>query len=441
MNIEAVVHDFLHKHGNLTSRYIVAVSGGKDSMTLLFICKKLGLDVIAAHCNFQLRGEESRQDDAFVQTYCERHNIKLLRAEFNTAEICQKNGLSIQETARKLRYDWFEEIRLQECADFILTAHHGNDQVETMLFQLSRGSGIKGIRAIPPQNGVILRPMLQVPLEFVMEYAHQHKIPHRDDSSNEKDYYSRNFIRHHVIPSFIQLNKQFVPHMLQTAQFADEYELLLQEKANELYEKHIRLEPDHWLIALNELRKLPYLRSILFHWLSPLGFNTIQLNDLIQNNHISGKHWESSTHRITLNRDELIVMPIQHARYTHKFINDIINQTIEVANQKWDIQILSSPPTSYVAEQIYLDADKLQLPLLIRPWHEGDAFTPMGMKGRKKLSDFFIDAKLSVVEKQKSLVLITSSEEIAAVIPHRPSNHYRITPSTQRVMVIIPNKN
>lgn len=436
MNIEAEVHDFLHSNSDTKGRYILALSGGRDSMTLLFACKLLRIDVVAAHCNFELRGAESDEEEAFVKAYCMQNDIKLHTTRFNTLKVSQTNHHSIQETARALRYDWLEEIRVKEKAAYILTAHHGDDQAETMLFQLSRGSGIKGLRGIPPRNGHILRPMLGITGQQIAEYAVLHKIPYRNDSSNQKDNYSRNYIRHHIVPAFNKLNPQFVSHMIHTAAIAAEYEVLLQQTANRLREQYIEENNGYISIELSNISPLGYYKSILFNWLLPFGLNTAQVNDIAHSAHISGKCWESSTHRITFDRNRLLITPRGSAPKTPIVMDSAVANTFELNDKTWHITILNSPPVEFAPDHVYLDLQKLVFPIVLRNWEEGDLFVPLGMNNKKKLSDFFIDNKVSKIEKDKALVVQTATGHIAAVAPMRPDNRYKVTSQTQEVLVI-----
>lgn len=218
MIIAELLKDFLNISSTIDQKFILAVSGGKDSMALVHLCKSENLNIVIAHCNFMLRGQESMDDEEFVRSYCTANQITFESIRFNTKTACEELGMSTQETARILRYDWFEKIRLQHHANYILTAHHANDLAETFIFNAARGSGINGLCGIPKKNGVVLRPLIMVSQNTINDYITAHQVPFRNDSSNLSDDYTRNFIRHHIIPKLIEVNNHAIEHIAKSTQ-------------------------------------------------------------------------------------------------------------------------------------------------------------------------------------------------------------------------------
>lgn len=435
MNIVELLKDFLNISTTNDQKFILAVSGGKDSMALLHLCKSENLHIVVAHCNFMLRGQESMDDEAFVRSYCSTNQIEFEFTRFDTNTACKELGLSTQETARVLRYNWFEKIRQDHHANYILTAHHANDLAETFLFNAARGSGIKGLCAIPPKNGFILRPLVTVSQETINGYITQHQIPFRNDSSNLSDDYTRNFIRHHIIPKLIEVNNHAVEHIAKSTHILQEAQMIIEDKLNDLKEKHITYKNSTLIINLDTIKQLQYYNYLLHHWLLPMGFNSNQINEMISDTHDSGKSWNSPTHKLLLNRDELKIETYDNNLIDTLVFEKEIPSIFSFNNYHFEVTYLNKKQLDFKPNLFYFDADKINFPITIRTWNYGDSFKPLGMQSNKKVSDFFVDQKIDLFEKTK-LPIICSDHNIIAVIPYRIDERYKITDSTMKILKI-----
>jgi tRNA(Ile)-lysidine synthase len=435
MNIVELLKDFLNISTINEQKFIIAVSGGKDSMALLHLCKSENLDIVVAHCNFMLRGQESTEDEAFVRSYCSTNQIVFESIRFDTKTKCEALGLSTQETARILRYDWFEKIRKQYHANYILTAHHANDLAETFLFNAARGSGIKGLCAIPKQNGNILRPLVMINQEIISDYISNFRIPFRNDSSNQSDDYTRNFIRHHIIPKLIEVNNHAVEHIAKSSQILQEAQMIIEDKLSDLKGKYTTYIDSTLVINHSAIKQLPYYNFILHNWLIPMGFNSNQINEIITDKRHSGKSWNSITHRLLFNRDELRIEKHQNNINNTLVFEKEIPGTFSFNNYHFEVAYIDEIQFDFKPNVFYLDADKVSFPVTIRTWNHGDSFKPLGMQSNKKVSDFLVDQKVDLFEKAR-LPIICSSNYIVAVIPHRIDDCYKITKNTTKVLRI-----
>jgi tRNA(Ile)-lysidine synthase len=438
MNIVQHVNDFLHRNLSNSTKFIVAVSGGKDSIALLHLLKQLGVDVVAAHCNFKLRADESDEDEQFVKSFCKLHDIKLECISFDTKTISLNQKTAIQETARALRYNWFEELRVSLNADYILTAHHANDLAETFLFNAARGSGINGLKSIPAINGFIARPLLHITQEQITNYVVNKQLQFRVDSSNLSDKYSRNFIRHQIIPLLEQINPQAVEHIMQSTQVISSLLPIVEEKFDALKKQLITIDNGSININLIELQKLNYASHFLFNELSVLGFNNTQVLDMLNTSHQSGSSWNSHSHIAIINQAKLIVYPGTETAFEHEefLVNEIKETTlVTLKNQTLKLLLIKAEEASFSEHELYLDIDKITWPITFRNWQMGDKFSPLGLKGRKKISDYFIDKKTPDLLKQKSIV-ITDSKDIIGLFPFTIDNQVKITPTSKHILKI-----
>jgi tRNA(Ile)-lysidine synthase len=435
MNVVNRVQQFLTSSTALNQRLIVAVSGGKDSMALLHICRQLNLNIIAAHCNFMLRDDASLLDESFVTEYCRNHDIPLETTRFATKEHRSEWKLSTQETARKLRYDWFEMLRNKHQAGYILTAHHANDVAETFFLNLLRGSGLKGLRSIPAINGSVLRPLLSTPVAEIEAYIAASNIPYRDDASNNTDAYRRNYIRHHVIPLLDEVNNQAIDHIIHTTALLNESYQLLNDQLTSLKAIYTVDSANAFTIDMEKLSAHAQKQFLLFEWLAPFGFNASTSNNIARQTPITGNKWLSDTHVALYSRGKLIVTPISE------------NPISEIQLSKWpslvcfgehvyEVKALESVPQKFAPNALYFDKDLIAFPLKLRTWKHGDVFQPLGMKQEKKLSDFFIDTKINLNEKEKAMI-IEAEKEIIAVAPYRISERYKVTAGTRNVIQLI----
>ncbi len=435
MIIAELLKDFLNGSSTIDQKFILAVSGGKDSMALAYLCKSENLNIVIAHCNFMLRGQESIADEEFVRSFCTANQITFESIRFNTKTACEELGLSTQETARILRYNWFEKIRQQHHANYILTAHHANDLAETFIFNAARGSGINGLGGIPKKNGVILRPLILVSQNTINDYITAHQVPFRNDSSNLSDDYTRNFIRHHIIPKLVEVNNHAIEHIAKSTQILQEAQMIINEKLNEIIVKHSTYNGSVLIIDNSIIKQLPYYNYLLHYWLSPFGFNSNQINEIIHTIHGSGKTWNTPTHLLLYNRDELRIEKHSDNNLNAICFEENFPSKFSFNGYHLEVTYIDKKQLDFKPNLMYFDAEKIDFPITIRTWNQGDIFKPLGMLNSKKVSDFFIDQKIDLLEKNR-LPIICSGHQIIAVVPYRIDDRYRITDNTNTILRI-----
>ena len=412
-------------------RLLLAVSGGIDSMVLLTLCQKLSLKIGVAHCNFQLRGKESDGDADFVKEKTTELNIPFFIQKFDTEQFANENKLSIQLAARKLRYDWFNEILENEKYDFLLTAHHLDDQIETFLINLTRGTGLEGLTGIPVQNNTIIRPMLMISREEIENYAKENQILWREDASNTSDKYVRNKIRHQVVPVLKELNPSFLTSFQDTLTHLEEANTLVEDASKWVFEKVTTTKEDTIQIDCKLLLTYKNYKSYLYQWLKRYEFTAWNdIYELVQAQ--SGKQIFSNTHLLLKDRDFLILSPKTIFAEETFYIDEntkSLKFPLNVALCKTD-NILE--PTNNV---IFVDQEKLVFPLQIRKKREGDSFYPSGMEGKKKLSKYFKDEKYSLLDKEKQW-LLTSNDQIVWIIGKRADKRFLANTKTKNILKI-----
>lgn len=415
----------------LKSNLLIAVSGGVDSMVLLHLLEKINLNISVAHCNFQLRAEESNEEENFVKKYCEEHQIHLFVKRFATKEYAIQNKLSIQLAARELRYDWFNLVMKENNFDFLLTGHHLDDQVETFLINFTRGTGIEGLTGIPAINNNIIRVLLPFSREAILNYATENNLQWKEDSSNASDKYFRNKVRHQVIPVLKELNPNFLESFKNTLIHLKTSEQIVNKYSIETLNKLIQVKDNKEFIKISELSKINDYTFYLYQWLKEYGFTAWKdIYQLIQAQ--TGKQIYSPTHILVKNRDELILSSISKPNDAIYFIPSI-NEEL-----KFPLK-LTLCNLSNINEQnknsIFVDADKIQFPLIVRKWKEGDVFYPLGMNGSKKVSKFFKDEKFSLFDKQNTWIL-ESNNNIIWIIGYRQDDRFKINETTQTTIKI-----
>lgn len=420
-----------------THRILITVSGGVDSMVLLHLFQKTKHHIAVAHCNFNLRGKESEDDYIFVKNYCLTQSIPFFEKKFDVGKYQLENKKGIQESARELRYTWFNEIALSNNYEFIATAHHLSDIAETLLLNISRGTGITGLHGIKPINGKIIRPLLFAKKEEIISYANQNNIHFRSDSSNDSNKYSRNKIRNTVIPILKEINPKFEEHVLMLTKniFSVEkiYKLYVTEKWNNVHTS----ENGIIKISIPLLLEIDDLSCMLFEFLQPFNFNYFQSSQIFNSlNEQSGKKFYSKTHILIKDRDFLILSKLNLSS-----VNEIqVDQntcSVNFSSTNLTFEYLSGDSELIFDDYFfYLDADLISFPLIIRKWQKGDLFTPLGMKNNKKVSDFFIDKKISLIDKENALLICTSNNDIICIVPHRIDDHYKLTSSTKNILKI-----
>ena len=425
-----IAHDFPFLE---QKKLFLAVSGGLDSMVLVHLFQQLDFEIAILHCNFQLRGLESFGDQNFIQNYAQENNIPIFITQFDTTAFAKDYKLSTQVAARELRYSWFYEQLEANNFDYLLTAHHADDTIETFLINLTRGTGLEGLTGIPKQNDKVIRPLLCFTRQEIEDYAKENKIEWREDSSNASDKYLRNKIRHHLIPILKELNPNFMDSFQNTQNYLQDAQMLVEDASIMVYQQVAKQEEEAIFFDLNQLKKLPNYKSYLYQWLNEFGFTAWDdIYDLVDSQ--SGKQVFSAEFRLLKDRDFLILIPlhaiIEEAEYYIDSSQNQINIPLNLSFSKvTDISIGSNTT-------IFVDEDTLQFPLVLRHWKEGDSFQPFGMNGKsKKVSKLFKDEKLSLIDKE-NVWLLCSGTEIVWIIGMRQDDRFRITNTTKNLLKI-----
>lgn len=411
-----------------TDRLLIAVSGGIDSMVLLHLLNSLPYYIEVAHMNFGLRGEESDGDQQLVEDYCNSNNIKLHVQKVDTLSYLKEHKLSVQMAARDLRYEWFEKLKSENNLSKVLTAHHSDDSIETVFINIIRGTGFSGLKGIVNNNRAI-RPLLKFNRAEILHYAEMNSVQWREDSSNAKQDYLRNKLRLTILPLFDELNTNWRDSFIQLSDDLAVSEGIL----NTYYSNHISEIYKDSRIDLNKRDDLEHFEWLFRKLLLSLNFSNETISDILSNLELqTGKEFESSTHKIIKehNSFDVLLKEEQSPFIDSSFIleND---QLLKVNNKVIEFQktLLGDFNQVYIAGEAYLDYNKLRFPLLLRRWEHGDWFMPFGMKGKKKLSDFFVDEKFTIREKENTFVIV-SGEDIVCILGHRTDDRYKITEGT-----------
>lgn len=425
-----------HKLIAKNDRVLLAVSGGADSTALAHLFSKTEIPFGISHCNFQLRGAESEGDEKFVRQLAAALGVNCHVKRFDTGTVSSVQNISIQMAARDLRYAWFEELLQRGNYTKIATAHHKNDTLETVIFNLTKGTGIAGFHGIKVKRGKVIRPLLFATRNEVEQYLRKNKLEWQDDTSNESEKYHRNLIRKKVIPLLKQINPNLENSMEQTVAKMGAVEEFFADKMEAMKSQLLESRNGDWWISIKKLRKIKGAEIVLFELLKPYGFNFAQSVDVISATASHpGKLFYSETHVLNVDRDHLVLSEIQGNALTFQIeAGDEL-----VTTPYFSLQCRTLPKESFAlvasGDIAFLDLGKLRFPLQIRQWQQGDFFYPLGMKNRKKLSDFMIDEKIPVNLKSKVFVLL-SGEDIVWVIGHRIDNRYKVTDTTREVCQI-----
>lgn len=414
---------------------LLAVSGGLDSIVLTHLCVQAGIKVEMAHCNFQLRGAESERDETFVRQLADQYGIPVFVQRFDTEEYATAHKRSIQVAARELRYQWLEELRQERGLTFIATAHHMQDNVETVWMNLSKGTGIAGLHGILPIQGQIVRPLLFATREAIKAYADAENLQHVEDSSNTTDKYTRNFFRHQVLPRLEEILPEVVKSTGASIERFREAEMLYRQAVDVHIKKLIEQRGQEYFIPILKLQQARPLATIAYEILKPFqcsASQAAQVVDLL--NSEPGKWVATATHRIVRDRKWLIITPLEAAASAH-FIIEEDQHLVQLPDAQLKLDILPQegfgvPTAAHIG---CLDLQQVQFPLLLRKWKKGDYFYPLGMAKKKKLSRFFIDQKLSLPEKEKVWVL-ESQKRIIWVAGMRIDDRFKITAKTKKIL-------
>ena len=408
-------------------KLLLAVSGGVDSMVLLDLFYKLRFDICVVHCNFQLRGKESDADELLVREMCQDGYIPYFIESFDTLEFAKENKLSIQLAARKLRYDWFQELLLLGF-EYVLTAHHLDDNVETFLINFTRGTGLEGLTGIPVQNENIIRPLLPFSRDEIENYAIENNIQWREDSSNASDKYFRNKLRHNIVPTLKELNTGFLDSFQNTLHHLQQAESLVNDASKLVFEKVVKEKGNQLEIHLKTLLEFQNYKAYLFQWLKSYGFSAWNdIYDLVEAE--SGKQVFSETHVLLKDREKIILSERKPINKSEVFIIESIECKVNIPLKLIFSRFSGGKHVN--ANCIFVDEDKINFPLIIRKWQEGDYFYPAGMNGKKKLSKYFKDEKYSLLDKENQW-LLCSEDQIIWVIGKRADQRFIATETTQQ---------
>lgn len=404
-----------HQLLNEGERITVALSGGADSVALLLVLKQLGYPLLAMHCNFHLRGAESDRDEAFVRDLCQSHQIELRVKHFQTAEYAQGHKISIEMAARQLRYDWFEEIRQETHCQAIAVAHHADDQAETLLLNMIRGTGLRGLCAMHPRQGYVVRPMLCVSRCDIIAFLEKNGQPYVTDSTNLERNTKRNVLRLDVLPLLRKLNPDVDRAFCQLTGIMQQSLPLFQRGVTDLFAENKVTEsfPLHLLSH-------PSAQSLLYEWLEGKGFNHVQIKEMCNGKDcLAGRTWISPTHTVLRDRTAFFLKE-----------NDKSDECLPSINVE-EVPAMGEFSDAW----IYCDADTLQGELHLRHIQNGDRFTPFGMKGSRLISDFLTGLKMNRFQRESQL-LLCAGDDIVWVVGKRADNRFRVTPRTQRIIRI-----
>ncbi len=416
------------------SKLLIAISGGVDSVVLTHLCKEVNLDFALAHCNFNLRGNESDADENFVLNLAEDLEVEVFIQNFDTESFAKNEKLSIQLAARQLRYDWFFELSEQLEFDYILTAHHADDNLETFLINLSRGTGLEGLKGIPEVNQNIVRPLLSFSREDIEDYAKTKHLTWREDSSNASTKYLRNKLRHDVIPVLKDINPDVLSNFQNTLAHLNDSSAIVEEAVDSFLNKAIVTIDDSQIsYKISEFEALNNPKAYLFEIFKDYGFTQWKdIENLLTSQ--SGKLVFSKTHQLLKDRDCLILSELT-TEENNEIVTILENQNeIKLSNGTLILESVKKLGETDKST-IYIDKKTLNYPLTVRHWEKGDYFYPLGMQGKKKLSKFFKDEKLSLLDKQNTL-LLCSNHQVVWVINHRADNRFKLTKQTQDILKI-----
>lgn len=419
----------------LDSTILVAVSGGVDSVVLASMCYSLKLNFSIAHCNFHLRGLQSDQDEVFVRDLGECFDTKVFVQGFDTISYAKANNLSVQMAARELRYNWFEKLRNETGADYVLTGHHADDNLETFLINVLRGTGLQGLCGIPQRNGKVLRPMLHISRQEIETYAEQNQIQWREDHTNASNKYLRNKLRLDVIPILKQQNPELLKGFEQTQGYLKQSSHLLEDYTGLVFSKVAKSTRFGYSFDISKLKSFPNTKGLLYELFKSFGFK--QWNDVyLLLDAQPGKMVLSGSHRLLKDREQLLLTKLPR--------NDDFSLEIKQGEE----YVMSPYGTFHFQKadqfeltgghEIFVDKAKLNYPLRVRKWRKGDYFFPFGMEGSKKLSKFFKDNKFSLPQKENCLVLL-SQEQIVWVVGYRADSRFRVDKETTSILRITYN--
>lgn len=432
---------FINKHNLIqpSQKVLLAVSGGMDSVVMCDLFSKAKINFVIAHCNFGLRGEESNEDEMFVKKLSIKYKMPFMVTTFQTADFAETEKISIQMAARILRYEWFEKIRKEQNCDYIATAHHQNDVLETVLLNLTKGTGIAGLHGIRIKNGHIIRPLLFAEKETIFDYVVENQVIWREDSSNESNKYQRNLIRNEVVPLLKQINPNLENTMQHTVERIAAVEDIFEQEIEMLRKQITWADTQAVFVNYKAIQTLSQPVIKLSELLKPYHFTYQQSQDIFEAfDKESGKIFLSPTHTLVKDRTELVI--------TQKSLQSFVSQVITIDDEELiidNLKLTMGKPFERTEDFVVptarkiacLDADKVRFPLQIRKWKEGDWFCPLGMNKKKLISDFLIDLKVPLNLK-KEVYLLTSNGSVVWVMGMRIDDRFKVTDKTEKVVLL-----
>ena len=410
-------------------KFLLAVSGGADSSVMAWLFHHCGLSFAIAHCNFHLRGEESDKDMSLVREMAKRYGVRYFEQEFDTLSYQKQHGLSLEMAARELRYTWFN--RISEGFDFVVTAHNANDNAETFLLNMTRGTGLKGLTGIPEMNGKLLRPLLPFSSAEIRRFAAEKCIDYRNDATNFSEAFQRNKIRLSVMPKLEELNPDLISVFSRNIDLLKRQHHFYQRQMESVRSTMVSKENDILRISIEKLRECEDPALVLYEILKEYGFNASSVEQILDSlDKSSGKLFYSSCYQLLKDRKYLIINPIESVLAKEKSVGKIEDlETLGFTVEEYELG--EWPDFEPNPEILYVDARKLEIPLTLRHWREGDRFHPFGMKGAKKLSDFFIDQKINLIEK-KNIPVLCSGEKIVWLVGLRGDDRFKMDYQTKK---------
>ena len=434
------ISEFISSNGLLKdgADVIVGLSGGADSTALLLVLMRLGYRVHAVHCNFHLRGAESDRDEKFVTDLCKKLGVDLEVCHYDTGQYAADHGISIEMAARELRYSDFERIMKQQGAAAVCIAHHRDDSVETVLLNLIRGTGLKGLTGIKPRNGHIIRPMLCVSRQEIEDWLKDIGQAYITDSTNLETDYTRNKIRLELLPMMRSINPSVDGSIDLTAQHLQQAFAFYAQAIEQACKEVVSTDGKTITISIEKLRHTASIQALLFEILSPLGFNDAQITDIAASlDSQPGTQFRSATHQVIKERDSFSVSPVTCPEFTPITVNIEPDTTVALPDGR-TLAITTAPADTSISKDpsvATFDAALIKGPLEIRPWKDGDWFIPFGMKGRKLDSDYLTDCKVSTAERKRQLV-VTCGQDIIWLLARRPDNRFRVTDKTSKQLIL-----
>ncbi|MBN2610603.1 MAG: tRNA lysidine(34) synthetase TilS [Bacteroidales bacterium] len=425
---------------NPNNRILAAVSGGIDSMVMLHLLLKLEYKPAIAHCNFHLRGGESDGDEEFVKQFAEINKLQFFNISFDTKKYAEEKKMSVQMAARELRYEWLNKTALENGFDCITVGHNSDDSIETFFINLTRNAGIHGLTGIKPKNNLIVRPLLFASRREISAFAQDNNILFREDSSNAETKYLRNKIRHNIIPELEKINPSFRENIHEVIEKIKEAEKLLNEVTGQYRKSIVVHSDDRIYINFREFPGTDIARTVLFELLKDYGFNGSQVKEIADSlQKQPGSRFYSPTHWLVKDRDHLIITPIKPNTAEEVYIGPDSGQIESPIKLTFRMAQNENFVIPREKNTVAIDADRLTFPLKLRRWKPGDRFMPFGMEHYKKLSDFFVDNKLSLADKELVWV-IESDGKIVWVVNYRTDNRFRVKPSTKSIFLIESDK-